>query len=122
MLLDAQGVTCRQPAQVLGDAPCAVEYWVRAYSRAGLAGLRAGVRPGRPPRQPPEQCGITANLWDGKVLVAFLRREFSVVLACGSASGCSRPWASGSAIPYRRSRMPTLHVSRRIRHKKGSRR
>jgi transposase len=94
VLLVAQCMTCRQAALVLGAAPRSVEYWVRAYSRTGLAGLQEGARPGRPPRltdeqikvigrvlrQPPKQCGITANLWDGKALAAFLRREFSVVL------------------------------------------
>lgn len=42
-----QGMTCHQAAHVLGDAPRTVEYWVRAYSRVGLAGLQEGARPGR---------------------------------------------------------------------------
>ena len=94
VLLVAQGMTCRQAATVLGDAPRTVEYWVRGFERAGLAGLQEGSRPGRPRRltdehlkiigqvlrKPPEEAGLTANLWDGKALCAYLRREFGVGL------------------------------------------
>ena len=31
-------------------------------------------------RKPPEDVGLTANLWDGKALCAFLSREFGVDL------------------------------------------
>jgi len=94
VLLVAQGMTCRQAATVLGDAPRTVEYWVRDFERAGLAGLQEGSRPGRPRRlteehlkiigqvlrKPPEEVGLTANLWDGKALCCYLRREFGVDL------------------------------------------
>jgi len=94
VLLVAQGMSCRQAALVLGDAPRSVEYWVRAYGTRGLAGLQEKERPGRPPRlttlhlemigralrRPPEAAGITANLWDGKALAAFIECRFSVRL------------------------------------------
>ena len=94
VLLVAQGMSCRQAAAALGDAPRTVEYWVRSYSQSGLAGLQEKQRPGRPSRltagqleiigqalrQPPEALGITANLWDGKTLAAFIQNEFSVRL------------------------------------------
>ena len=31
-------------------------------------------------RKPPEEVGLTANLWDGKALCCYLRREFGVDL------------------------------------------
>ncbi len=31
-------------------------------------------------RKPPEEAGLTANLWDGKTLCAYVRREFGVDL------------------------------------------
>ena len=94
VLLVAQGMSCRQAASILGDAPRTVEYWVRAFDRRGLVGLQERERPGRPPRltaeqvkvigrvlrRAPEEAGITANLWDGKALAAFLQRRFSVML------------------------------------------
>lgn len=94
VLLVAQGMSCRQAALVLGDAPRTVEYWVRDYGSRGLAGLHEKERTGRPPRliaeqlniigrtlrRPPEAAGISANLWDGKALAAFVVRKFSVSL------------------------------------------
>lgn len=88
VLLVAQGMSCRQAAIYLGDAPRTVEYWVRSYEARGLAGLQENQRTGPPPRlgpaqldavgravrQPPEESGIAANLWDGKALAAFVER------------------------------------------------
>jgi transposase len=134
VLLVAQGMTCRQAALVLGDAPRTVEYWVRAYNRVGLAGLQEGTRPGRPPRltdeqikligrvlrQPPEHCGITANLWDGKALAAFLRREFSVVLGVRQ---CQRLFkALGFRLRKPRPEIAHADAARQQAHKKNSRR
>src|SRR5207302_6995459 len=55
VLLVAQGITCPEVAQLLGDAPRTVEYWVRRFERKGLAGLKEGQRPGRPSRLSAEQ-------------------------------------------------------------------
>ena len=94
VLLVAQGMTCPEVARLLGDAPRTVEYWVRRFEEEGLFGLVEGERPGRPPRlsdeqigeidqalrQTPKQAGLTANLWDGKTLAAFIRERFGVEL------------------------------------------
>jgi transposase len=94
LLLVAQGMSCRQAASLLGDAPRTVEYWVRSFEREGLAGLQEGVRSGRPRRltdeqlqvvgevlrRPPEEEGLSANLWDGKTLASFLHQRFGVDL------------------------------------------
>lgn len=92
VLLVAQGMTCRQAAAVLGDGT--LEHWVRGFERSGLAGHQECGRPGRSRRlteehlqiigqvlrKPPEDVGLTANLWDGKALCAFLRCEFGADL------------------------------------------
>ena len=48
LLLVAQGMSCREVAQLLGDSPRAVQYWVNRFERDGLAGMAEGERPGRP--------------------------------------------------------------------------
>jgi len=55
VLLVAQGVNCCRVAELLGDAPRTVEYWVRRFEEKGLAGLQEGQRPGRPSRLNPQQ-------------------------------------------------------------------
>ena len=94
LLMVAQGMSCREVARWLGDAPRTVQYWVRSFERDGLAGLQEGPRPGRPRRlgdeqikqlsavlrQPPEQAGLAANLWDGKTLAEYLQRRYGVRL------------------------------------------
>ena len=47
VLLVAQGMSCRQTAEVLGDAPRTVEYWVHRFDQDGFGGLSDGERPGR---------------------------------------------------------------------------
>ena len=42
ILLIAQAMSGRQVAQLLGDAPRTVAYWVRRFEEEGLAGLVAG--------------------------------------------------------------------------------
>lgn len=99
VLLVAQGYTCREVAQMLGDAARTVEYWVRNFERDGLAGLVEGERSGRPPRldeqklaqiavalrQPPTDAGLVGHLWDGKTLSAFVQRQYGVELGVRQA-------------------------------------
>ena len=94
VLLVAQGVTCPEVAQLLGDSRRTVEYWVHRFEAHGLAGLREGERPGRPSRLsdqqlklvsaalrlPPRQFGLEGHLWDGKLLSAHVEEEFGVTL------------------------------------------
>jgi len=94
LLLVAQGMSCRQAAQVLGDAPRTVTYWVHRFEELGLAGLADADRPGRPRRLKevqleeiagairgsPQDHGLDCNLWDGKCLSAFIRQRFGVDL------------------------------------------
>ena len=94
VLLVAQGMSCPDVAGLLGDAPRSVENWVRRFEKNGLAGLREGERCGRPQRlqaeqvakinvilrQTPRDAGLSQNLWDGKVLSAWIEREYGVHL------------------------------------------
>src|SRR5260370_39717619 len=85
VLLVAQGMTCPEVSQLLGDAPRSVEYWVRHFEERGLAGLVEGARPGRPkrlseaqlqqvqavPRGAPGEVGLRGTLGGGKALQAW---------------------------------------------------
>ncbi len=133
VLLVAQGMTCRHAAAALGDAPRTVEYWVRDFERAGLAGLQEGRRPGRPRRltdeqltiigqvlrKPPEDAGLTANLWDGKTLCAYLQREFAIDLGVRQ---CQRLFKSmGFRMRKPRPQIAHADAERQSVHKKNFR-
>jgi len=95
VLLVAQGMTCREVARLLGDAPRTVQLWVHRFEAEGLAGLVEGERPGRPSRLRAEQLqalerilrgspaevGLGTHLWDGKTLAAYIEREYGVALS-----------------------------------------
>jgi transposase len=94
LLLVAQGMSARHVAELLGDAPRTVAYWVRRFEEDGLAGLVEGERPGRPRRlgegqlaevdaalrKSPRDFGLAGNLWDGKTLGQFVHQQWSVTL------------------------------------------
>ena len=94
VLLVAQGMTCPAVAGLLGDATRSVENWVRRFEAEGLAGLQEGKRPGRPRRLGPQQwagvdailrktpreAGMRGNLWDGKILAAWIKRQYGIRL------------------------------------------
>jgi transposase-like protein len=52
VLLVAQGMNCCQVAELLGDAPRTVAYWVQKFEQKGLAGLQEGC-----PQRPAFQIG-----------------------------------------------------------------
>ena len=92
VLLVAQGKSCGEVAQLLGDSTRTVQYWIHRFESEGLSGLVEDERSGRPTRlssdqlqeiaavlrQPPREVGVSANLWDGKTLSAFIRKRFFV--------------------------------------------
>lgn len=94
LLLVAQGMSCREVAQLLGDAPRTVENWVHRFEEEGLAGLVDGARPGRPRRlstkqldevasalrRSPEDFGLAGHIWDGKTLAAFVENKYKIIL------------------------------------------
>jgi transposase len=94
ILLVAQGMSCRQAANLLGDSPRTVAYWVQRFENEGLSGLADADRGGRPRRlndthieqiqealrQSPSDYGLTAHLWDGKLLSHFIKDQFDIEL------------------------------------------
>jgi transposase len=94
LLLVAQGMSAREVARLLGDAPRTVAYWVRRFEEDGLAGIVEGERAGRPRRldeaqlaavdkalrKRPADFGLTGNLWDGKTLSAWIEGQWGLTL------------------------------------------
>lgn len=92
VLLIAQGETCPKVAELLGDSPRSVQYWVRRFEQDGFAGLADADRPGRPGklepqhldvvnkvlRGSPRDAGFSTNTWDGKTLSAFIKEQFGI--------------------------------------------
>jgi transposase len=102
VLLVAHGISCREAAGVLGDAPRTVENWVHRFEKAGLAGLTDGERSGRPSRlssaqlakvatalrQTPVAAGVeSGGVWDGRTLSRYLEQQWGVEL---KARQCQR--------------------------------
>jgi transposase len=48
VLLVCSGLSCYKVAELLGQSPRTVQYWVQRFERDGFAGLQAGMRSGRP--------------------------------------------------------------------------
>jgi transposase len=48
-------MNCSQVAELLGDAPRTVAYWVEKFEQKGLAALQEGARSGRPSKLDAEQ-------------------------------------------------------------------
>ena len=94
VLLIAQGMSCRHVANLLGDSPRTVQYWVHRFESEGLAGLVDGERSGRPTRlsdeqsdeiglvlrKSPSDVGLSANGWDGKLLSSYIAQKYDVAL------------------------------------------
>jgi transposase len=133
VLLVAQGMTCPQVAQLLGDAPRSVEYWVRSFEEAGLAGLREGERSGRPRRLSgqqlreinaalrgmPRAAGMGGNLWDGKTLAAWIERQYGIGLG---VRHCQRLFRQlGFRLRKPRPRIAQADPERQKAHKKNFR-
>src|SRR3990172_291183 len=129
----AQGMTCPEVSQVLGDAPRSVEYWVRRFEARGLAGLVEGERSGRPRRlsepqlrevdtvlrRTPREVGLTVTLWDGKTLSAWIERRCGVRLGVRQ---CQRLFRQrGFRLRKPRPLLAHADPERQKTHKKNSR-
>ncbi|HEX9851617.1 MAG TPA: IS630 family transposase [Woeseiaceae bacterium] len=134
VLLVAQGMTCPQVAELLGDAPRSVEYWVRRFEQSGLAGLREGERSGRPRRldekqlqeinkalrRMPRELGLGVNLWDGKTLAAWIAKRYGIDLGVRQ---CQRLFRQlGFRLRKPRPALAQADAARQKAHKKNSRR
>lgn len=94
ILLVLSGQSCYQVAELFGQSPRTVEYWVSRFEENGFAGLQESPRAGRPPlldepqrrklsqdlRRSPRELGYRQNLWDGKLLSHHLTRKYRTTL------------------------------------------
>ncbi len=89
ILLICAGMNCCQVAELLGQAPRTVQYWVRRFERHGFAGLQEKQNQGRPSSLTPlwtrseetydnPHAGYSQNLWDGKLLSYHLSASYDV--------------------------------------------
>jgi transposase len=133
VLLVAQGMNCCQVAELLGDAPRTVAYWVEKFEQKGLAGLQEGARSGRPSkldadqfadlqrvvRGKPSEVGLAGTLWDGKTMAAYLRQKHRVELGPRQCRRLLRQWA----FRYRKPRpvIARADPAKQSTHKKTSR-
>jgi transposase len=132
ILLVAQGMSSRQAAQLLGDSPRTVAYWVQRFETEGLAGLADADRPGRPRRldqnqlyqieqalrNSPLEVGLSVNLWDGKALSAYIKQEFGIQLGVRQ---CQRLFRQlGFRLRKPRSKIANSDPSKKEEFKKNS--
>ena len=93
LLLVAQGMSCRQVAKLLGDAPRTIANWVNRFENEGFVGLVDAERSGRPSRLNSDhlaELGVVLRrepreyalqgLWDGKTLSAFIKQRWGIHL------------------------------------------
>lgn len=94
VLLVAEGMSCREAARALGDSHGTLVNWVQRFERDGFAGLNDREGRGRKPRlsqsamravevalrKSPAHYGLPAQLWDGPLLSAFVRKQCGVTL------------------------------------------
>ncbi len=94
VLLVAKGMSCPEVSDYLGDPERTIRYWINRYIQDGRQGLIENEHPGRPSRltieqmkqidtvlrSKPEDMGLRGGIWDGKLLSAFIRKEFRVNL------------------------------------------
>jgi transposase len=89
-----QGASTYEAAQIYGDSPRSVQYWIQRLLASGLPGLWDGDRPGRPAqicpyhkdkvrkeiRRSPRNFGYDQNLWDGPLLSHHLKKKYNITL------------------------------------------
>ena len=132
ILLVAQGMSSRQAAQLLGDSPRTVAYWVQRFETEGLAGLADADRPGRPRRldqvqlcqieqalrKSPLEVGLSVKLWDGKALSAYIKQQFGIQLGIRQ---CQRLFRQlGFRLRKPRSKIANSDPSKKEEFKKNS--
>lgn len=94
ILLVSSGLTCYEGADLLGQSPRTIQYWVGRFEQNGFAGLQEGERSGRPSamdgrtrlaigkdlRSDPQDYGYAQTLWDGKLLSHHLSQHYGIQL------------------------------------------
>lgn len=92
VLLSCSGMSSYEIANLLGQSPRTVQYWIRRFQSSEFAGLEEGDRPGRPSglsennlqaigqdlRQEPRRLGYAQTLWDGKLMSHHLKSVYQI--------------------------------------------
>lgn len=92
VLLVAQGMSCRAVAEALGESHGTITNWVHRFEASGFAGLSDQEGRGRPSRlgrkewrqvevalrRSPVAYGLPAQLWDGPLLSAYLKKQHGI--------------------------------------------
>jgi len=95
LFINNEKASCDSIGSLFGNSPRSISNWVRILNKSGdLESLRDKKRSGRPSRlhseqkaalkkvlqRPPEENGMTANIWDGKTLSAYIERRYGIIL------------------------------------------
>lgn len=93
--IDNKDNACETIAQLFGQSSRTISNWINKVNRAGsIEVLRDKAKPGRNSKldfeqldkiksvlqSPPELSGVSANIWDGKSLAFYIKKEFDVEL------------------------------------------
>jgi len=95
LLLNNEENNCANIASLFKNSPRSLSNWVHSVNRNGnIEVLRDKPRKGRTPRlnkkqlkklkivlqEHPAKVGISANIWDGKTMSHYIKKEFAVTL------------------------------------------
>ena len=95
LFAEKEDESCDSIGALFGNSPRTVSNWIKRINETGdIESLRSKKQTGRPPRlseeqreelrmilqEPPEKHGITSNIWDGKSLSAYIKKQYGVVL------------------------------------------
>jgi transposase len=95
LFIEKEDESCDSIGALFGNSPRTVSNWINKLNKTGdLESLRDVQRLGRPSRlndvqkselkevlqRPPEENGMPSNLWDGKVLSAYIEKRYGIIL------------------------------------------
>lgn len=95
LLIDNEQNNCTTVGSLFKNSPRSLSNWVYKINNSNnIEILRDRPKPGKKPRltddqmekikvaiqKHPEEVGISANIWDGKVLSFYIQKEFGVIL------------------------------------------
>ena len=113
VLLVARNLSCPKVAELLGEAPRTVEYWVQRFKERGLQGLADRARPGRPSRlapedlrqlaaalsKPPRGTGPEPDEWDGQGVRDWIINQFGKSVSTRQAQRLLRRYRTSNRSP-----------------------
>ena len=126
--------SCDSIGALFGNSPRTVSNWIKRVNETGdIESLRSKKQSGRPSRlsekqqqelrvilqELPEKHGITSNIWDGKSLSAFIKKQYDIVLETGA---CQRLFHKlGFSLKRARPVVARADETKKVESKKTSR-